>query len=286
MQSTVPSAPAAGPPPVPDTGQNPFGGEQNAGFAPPDAANPFASPASAATGPAGHGTGEWPNQKMEATYAVSTAWMIFKENLGVILGGFVLITVIGQAISFLQQGVQMLVLGGNGGGGDPPIMLFAIMAIFFVISTAVQTFLWVGFVRILLACARGQNPEFGVLFSGGQWFLRGLGGTILFNLMVGIGMVALIVPGVYLALRYWPYLHFIVDQDCSVGNAFSRAGEATKNNMGEGFLLGLIGFGLAILGLIMFCVGILFTAPLVHLAWTVSYLMITAQPFKQQQRIV
>ena len=282
MASTVASESAV-PVPPPGVAQDPFGAGTEAGYT-PDEANPFASPAATVSG---NQVAPWPSAKLEATYAVSTAWTLFKDNLGVVFGGFVLIAVINYAISFIQQMLQMVVMGMNqqGGGGEPPVMLFAIMGVFFIISQSVQVFLTIGFVRIMLEVARGRSPEFKVLFSGAPWFLRSLGGGILYGLMVLLGFIALIVPGIYLALRYWPYLHFIVDTNCGIGEAFSKAGEATKNNMGEGFILGLIGIGLMILGFLMFCVGVLATAPLVSLSWTVGYFMITGQPFRQQQRI-
>ena len=109
-------------------------------------------------------------------------------------------------------------------------------------------------------------------------------GYLLFGIIVGLGCLALIVPGVYLAMRYWSFMHFIVDKDCGIMESLKLAGEASKGNMGETFLLGLISFGLVILGYIMLCFGILVTMPVIYLSLTIAYLMMTAQPFRQLPR--
>ena len=282
------SVPANPPPPAAAPGGNPFGDTAGGGYE-PDAANPFASPAMAAAqnpaaGEFGPGVATWPSGRLEATHALSVAWNIYKDNLGVVFGGFIVIVVINYVISFIQQMIQIAVVGAaNPAPGDLPPAMFAVIVLFFFISQAVQIFLTIGFVRILLEVSRGRRPEFGMLFSGGPWFLRAFFGGLLYGLMVVLGCIALLLPGIYLALRYWPYLHFIVDKNCGVGQSFSLAGQATKDNMGEGVIMALISFGLMMLGLLMLCIGVFATLPLVSLCWTIAYLMITGQPFKQQQ---
>ena len=283
----ISAVPAASSAPTPPPSQDPFAAEPKQGQA-GHGGNPYASPSvTASRAPAGHtGAG---SGRLEASKAVATAWMLFKENIGVLVGCLVVLMVVGQVVSFVQQIVQVVALGAMGGppqrgGGLAPeqvIILLGTGFVFFLIGQAVQGFLWIGLLRIQLGIARGQEVSFGMLFSGGHWFLKVFLANLLFAIIVGLGFVALIVPGIYLLLRYWSYSHFIVDKDCGIMESFKLAGEASKNNLGETFVLGLIAIGLGILGVLMLCIGVLFTTPIAYLSMTVGYLMMTAQRFRQ-----
>ena len=285
--STVPAesaAPTTPPPAANPPAANPFAADPKKSQA-EQGGNPYASPSMAASrGPAGAlGSG---SGKLEASKAVATAWMLFKENIGLLVGCVVVLMVVAQVISGVQQAVQFAITEGPIQPGRNPnpenvLMLVGATLVFTVLSQAVQGFLWIGLIRIQLCIARGQETSFGMLFSGGRWFLKVFFANLLFGLIVGLGFVALIVPGIYLMLRYWSYSHFIVDKDCGIMESFNLAGEASKGNLGETFVLGLIGFGLMILGVVMLCIGILFTAPIVYLSTTVAYLMMSAQRFRQ-----
>ena len=254
--------------------------------------NPYATPSTAAAQRAqltSQGTGQ-----LEATRAVSVAWTLFKEHAGILIGSTVVIMVVGFAISMIQQVVQMIAMqaaiqgaGPPGRGGSDTIamaVLFGTTLLFTLISAAVQMFFVTGLINIQLRIARGQQADFGMLFSGGRWYLKLFLGYLLFAIIVCLGFMALIIPGIYLTMRYWSFMHFIVDKDCGIMESLKLASEASKGNMGETFLLGLLSIGLVILGYIMLCFGILVTMPVIYLSLTIAYLMMTAQPFRQMPR--
>jgi hypothetical protein len=51
----------------------------------------------------------------------------------------------------------------------------------------------------------------------------------------------------------------------------------TNGNYGTAFLLWLASLGIAIVGLLALCVGILAAAPLIGMIWTTAYLMMSGQ---------
>ena len=253
----------------PNQGQSAFG------------ANPYSAPrVDTSRGPSkltGSGSG-----RLEASKAVGTAWTLFKEHIGLLVGCFVVLMVTSSGMNFAQQVIQGILLGGPVQPDDVlKPELIALSLVFFVLNTAIQSLLVIGLIRIQLCIARGQETSFEMLFSGGRWFLKVFLANILFAIITGLGFVALIIPGFYLLMRYWTYSHFIVDKDCGIMESFSLAGEASKGNMGETFLLALIGLGLGILGILMLCIGILFTTPVIYLAGTIAYLMMTGQSYRQ-----
>lgn len=279
---TVPTASATKLPPKPaETPSSIFGefGENPYAKAPEASSNPYASPAVDPT-PQVTESKSIGNGKLEATRAVSIAWTLFKEHAGVLIGSLILIGVAGEVVRYLQEISQTVALHGGAGmpQGVRTAFVIFIVVVFYLIGQAVQTFLTTGLTNIQLHIARGQRVDFGMLFSGSRWFLKAFLASLLFGIMVLVGTIALVVPGVYLALKYWSYLHFIVDRDCEVMESFKLAGEASNGNMGETLLLVLIGIGLIILGLLMCLVGILVTTPVLTLSYTIAYLMMTGQP--------
>ena len=101
--------------------------------------------------------------------------------------------------------------------------------------------------------------------------------TILYTLLVLVGCVLLIVPGILVALVLWPYYYYIVDHQCSAMDSFSRAIEVGKINMANSFLLTLIAIGLGLLGLFAVLIGLLFTLPLIYLTMAAAYLMMKGE---------
>lgn len=206
--------------------------------------------------------------RVDPGMALQLSWDLLKANLPILVtthGAFLLIQLVFQLISSVAEQ-----------NGQP----FAVMAIALG-STAAQWFLTIGLIIVTLQVARGQQPEFGVMFSGGPWFARVAVANLLFGLMVGLGFVLFIVPGIYLALRFWPFQYFIIDRDCSISESFSLAGQFTEGNKMSCFALGCIGVVVFLAGLLMLCVGLFFAYPVIMMMWTVAYLMMTRQPIQR-----
>ena len=138
-------------------------------------------------------------------------------------------------------------------------------------SQLVSLFLSLGILRIGLNIVSGKPFEIAMMFGGGKFFLRALGASILFGLMVGVGFLLLIVPGVYLALRYGQYMNAIVDRNLGVMDSFSYSSAITTNNRGRLFLLYLLFIPILFAGLITCGIGLFFAIPLTWLAGVVAY---------------
>ncbi len=140
-----------------------------------------------------------------------------------------------------------------------------------ILSKALSTFLSLGAIRIGLNAVSGKPFSVGMLFGGGRHFLRAFGASILFSVMVLLGIICLIVPGIYLALRYGQYMPAIVDKDMGIMEAFSYSSSITTNNRLNLFLLALMAIVIALAGLLALCVGLLFAYPVIGLSWIVAY---------------
>src|SRR5262249_17446876 len=124
-------------------------------------------------------------------------------------------------------------------------MLVAIYvpAIFFgFINFAINCYIQAGLNRLLLKVARGEPVEISEMFSAGRYFWRFLLANLLFTIMLYLGLVLLIVPGIFVGIIFWPIMYLIVDRDLAVIEAFRRAAELTSGNYMTTFLLGLAAF--------------------------------------------
>jgi uncharacterized membrane protein len=95
--------------------------------------------------------------------------------------------------------------------------------------------------------------------------------TILYGLMVFIGLLLLIVPGVYVAMRYGQYLTAMVDRKLGIMESFQYSSSITTNNRMNLFLLALLGILISLAGCLALCVGLFFALPVIWLGWIVAY---------------
>ena len=86
-----------------------------------------------------------------------------------------------------------------------------------------------------------------------------------------IGLLLLIVPGIYIALRYGHFMTAIVDRDLGVFEAFSYSESITTNNLMNLFVLGLLGMVAVFVGAILCLVGLVVAVPVVWLGGLVAY---------------
>lgn len=244
-----------------------------------DVSNPYAAPQS---GPeeilpeaAAVGEIEPGSVPLEATECVSRGFELTKRNFGMILVVGLVYMAILMGSTIISSGIQSIVgppqVPAEGGNGQ---VQGGAMAVFFVLqllSQLLSIYLGLGLTRIALNFVSGKTVSVGQLFGEGHKLLRALGASILYGLVVSLGFLLLIVPGVYIALRYGMYLNAIVDRDLGIMDSFSYSSKLTTNNRLNLFLLGLLGFLIIIAGMLACFVGLIFAGPVVWLASAVAY---------------
>jgi hypothetical protein len=140
-----------------------------------------------------------------------------------------------------------------------------------LLSEILSVFLSLGATRIGLNVVSGKDFSLGMLFGGGRKLIPAFVATLLYMLMVCIGLLLLIVPGIYLAMRYGQYLSAMVDRDLGIMESFQYSSTITTNNRMNLFLLFLLTMLVAAAGLLAMCIGIAFTFPVAWIAWIVAY---------------
>lgn len=120
-------------------------------------------------------------------------------------------------------------------------------------------------------------------------FWKYLGISILLGLIVGIGLILLIVPGIILALVFFLSGYLVIDKGLNPIRALKESARLTKGNRWKLFLLLLAAILIMIIGFIALFVGILVAAPVVAIASVHAYRVLSgaaAAPVEVVEEVV
>jgi len=122
-----------------------------------------------------------------------------------------------------------------------------------------------------LKAARGDKLEIRDMFAAFRNYWNAVLANLLVGVIVTIGMVLLIVPGIIFAckLAFTPYL--VVDQKMGVIEAVKESWRMTNGHAWQVFLIGLLAIPISIAGAICFGVGIIIAMMWVSLAFASLY---------------
>jgi hypothetical protein len=229
--------------------------------------------------------------RIEAGDVLSQAWEIYKNQLGLLIGGTLAMFGVEIAFSILGQVVQvvvqMSVAGARGGrpGGDLDPAVLGVTIIFAILNFGLNCYLQAGYTRLLLKIVRGENADVAEVFSGGRFFWRVVGANLLFVLAFYAGLLLFLIPGLIVALMLWPFMYVIVDRDVGVFESFRRSREITSGNYLACIVLGLAAVGAWLLGFIACLIGLIFTTPYMLLIFAVAYCRMGGQPVGGARRV-
>ena len=140
-----------------------------------------------------------------------------------------------------------------------------------IVSQVLSVFLSLGATRIGLNLVSGKEVSVGMLFGEGHKLLRAILASLLFGVVVAVGFLLFIVPGVYLALKYGQFLTAIVDRDLGVMESFSYSASITTNNRLSLLGLWLLCILVVLAGALACGVGLVFAIPVAWLSTIVAY---------------
>ncbi|HLH21968.1 MAG TPA: hypothetical protein VK066_05570 [Chloroflexota bacterium] len=193
--------------------------------------------------------------------ALSFGWETTKSNFPYFVGLLV--------IAALVDGVPQFI--GNRSGSQSAAALMNL------VGFLLNLFISIGITKISLEFCDRRSPGLADLFSGGPVYLSYLLASILFSLMVGIGLVFFVVPGIVLAIVFQFFSYVIVDRGLGPMAALSRSAAITKGVRWNLFGLALVLVGLNLLGLLALVVGLFVTVPITIVAIAYVYRKLDAQ---------
>ncbi len=262
------STPGDNPPPA-GSGESGTSGLPSYGSVPPpeDAAPPPPPPPPSA--PEGSVEG------FSAPDAIGYGWNKFKENVGPILVGVLIVLVVTIVVNILAG----IVSGGGGSPFGPQAMEFSFVELLAnLISTAVSVVLSAVFARAALDVVDGRPFDFMGAF-GRLNLVNVLIAALLVSVIVTIGFILLVIPGLIALFLTWFTTLFVVDDDA--GSPVKAIGDSVKlisSNVGDALLLALLCVLVIIAGLIALLVGLAVAYPVTAIASAYAYRRFRGQP--------
>lgn len=124
-----------------------------------------------------------------------------------------------------------------------------------------------GLIKIYLHTAAERKSKLEDLFNH-DWkrFIRWLIAKVVSGVLVVLGLILLVIPGIYVAARLYLYEFFAVDQDMNAIEAISASREVTKDHVREIIGIWFLSLGILILGAIPVGIGLLWAVPTISIA--------------------
>lgn len=118
-----------------------------------------------------------------------------------------------------------------------------------------SAYLGFGFFKSMFMLYDGKSVELNDLVQPVAPAVRYIIGTFLMSLAVGVGMIFLIIPGLYLLTKYFFVPALLTDTDMSIGDAFAASSKMTAGRQMDMFLYVVLTIVAVIIGLIALIVG-------------------------------
>ncbi len=203
---------------------------------------------------------------------ISFGWDTFKKRPWFFIGVFLV-------VSILSSGSRLQMGEGTEYTSATAVLLIAAG----IVMGIIQILAKMGSTRLVLKAH--DNPEaaaFGDLWTPHP-FWKFVGSSILVGVIVIVGLILLIVPGIIWALRYLFVPYLVIERKLAPFEALKESARITYGHKWQ--LLGLLALivFINILGAILLLVGLLVSVPVSSLAMAHAYRTLSSQAVPAQQ---
>jgi uncharacterized membrane protein len=139
--------------------------------------------------------------------------------------------------------------------------------------------LWFGYVmmvnlyKINFRIFDGGDFKIADLFNKVEFsqVLRFFGINFILGMIVFVGLICLIIPGIYFGIRFGFAPYILIDKDDTIGDALDASWKITEGQVWNIFVLGLVSFVIVLAGLIALLVGVIPAFMIVSFAGIAAY---------------
>ncbi len=195
--------------------------------------------------------------KFSVSEALRYGWTTTTANLWYLAGLAVLMVLVSWLPGFIVDH------GGDSLGFASLIVMLA--------AWVLQLGMSIGLIAVVLKIIDGMVPPMSEVFNHFNLFFRYLGASLLYSLIVFLGLILLIVPGVIWSLKYSLFAYYIVDKNVGVMESLHLSGVATQGAKGTLFLLFIMAALVNLVGILALGIGLLVTMPMTMLAYAWVY---------------
>ena len=189
--------------------------------------------------------------------AFAFAWMTFKQHAGLFTASM---------LTFFAAWVILEVIVVKGQRFGFFLWVVAHLSFFFVFAV-----MEMGFIRICLACHAGKPIHYSDLFREVYLGIHFLFVQLVYFVMILVGFVLLVVPGIYLGVKYALYAFHFADGYSDLKQSFQQSAVTGHDSWWFLFWFSVLMLLLNILGASILGVGLLITVPLSVLMKTSVY---------------
>jgi uncharacterized membrane protein len=140
-----------------------------------------------------------------------------------------------------------------------------------LLPTVVSAPLFAGFLTAALKLRRGEVLEFGDFLRGFDYIVPLVLGTLVSNVLVTVGFILLILPGIYLMVGYTFMTPLIVDGRLDFWQAMEGSRRVVHEHWMNFFTFAGALFLVNLAGILVFGVGLLVSMPVTYCAVVVAY---------------
>jgi uncharacterized membrane protein len=204
-------------------------------------------------------------KKFSRGEAIEFGWKMMKSNISF----FIILVVVTLIISIASNISESIIRKSIGFQALPTIIYIATMVL--------QLAIGMGLIKIALRFCDNEKGKFTDLFSCFPLFFKYLFGSILYTLIVFVGLILLIIPGIIWGIKFQFFPYFIVDKGLGPIESLKKSSEITKGIKWDLFLFGLLLLGINLLGALCLLIGLFATIPTAMVASAFVYRKLLAQ---------
>jgi uncharacterized membrane protein len=196
-------------------------------------------------------------------------------------GELFLILLISSAIYFAGRIIMLPVSFSNFFIDETNLILIPIIAFCSLLYIAFMALLYepvqVGIAYANLKASRGEKLEIKDMFAFSRNYWNIVLALILSGIIVAIGLIFLIVPGIILAckLAFVPYL--VIDRNMQATDAIKESWGMTDGHAWKIFLMGLLAVPIILGGLLCLIFGVIISAIWINLAFASLYYAVSLE---------
>jgi uncharacterized membrane protein len=184
------------------------------------------------------------------------AWNIFKDKWQFILGLGVLLFII------------QMVVGGVQNAFEDSALYFLVMLAAWVVNLVIQ----MGFLKVYIKLAKKKTAQIADLWSfSPDHVWNYLLGTMLYGVIVFLGFILLIIPGIYLMLKYMFVPYVLVTKKVGPMKALAMSAQMTDGQKFSLLGLAVSAVVLNFLGVLALGIGLIITLPVTYLSYALAY---------------
>ncbi len=202
--------------------------------------------------------------------AIKFGWNTLKSHIGFFVGVVVIAFVMTAIPSGIASGLEE----------SSPFLSRVIYFISYIVGLGVN----LGLIKVSLAFASNEKATYSDLFSQFPKTLNYFIAHILYSIIVTVGLILVIVPGIIWGVKYALYPYFIVEKDVGPLEALKLSGTTTQGFKWDLFALYFLSALIVLLGAFVIFIGLFVAIPTVMVAQAYAYKkLVGVQPVETKE---